>query len=393
MKKNDREIMEIFEAFDATECAHSAARLAGVDPKTVRRYARMRDTGVSVGAPGHRTEADRPVPGQDRGVGGTLARQGPRGQGPRAAAAAGVRRGRADHPPGGREAKARWRAGHRRTYRPWITEPGLWLPVRLGCGAEGARSGRAAERETLLFCAWLAWSRFRVVIPTWDRTLPTLIVVHGHHAAAPGWGADVRVDRQREDGDRRARRRGPGAAPGDRRGGPALRHAGAHVCAVRPGVQGRVGGHRPDREGRPGPDRGEPARARTTASPSWSRRCAVFCAAGQHPASIARPARPRRRCWTSNGPACTRCPRPRTPLALGETRPVNARSDGPVRVGALLHPARSGRQRRSGSAPTATNWSSSSTCRTLPVRPGVDAGRRPGWSRSPATPCPRPAGP
>jgi hypothetical protein len=27
----------------------------------------------------------------------------------------------------------------------------------------------------LLFCAWLAWSRFRVVIPTWDRTMATLI--------------------------------------------------------------------------------------------------------------------------------------------------------------------------------------------------------------------------
>jgi len=30
-------------------------------------------------------------------------------------------------------------------------------------------------RSTLLFCAWLAWSRFRVVIPVWDQTLPTLI--------------------------------------------------------------------------------------------------------------------------------------------------------------------------------------------------------------------------
>jgi hypothetical protein len=36
MKKSDREIMEILEAFDATGCAHSAGRLAGVDPKTVR---------------------------------------------------------------------------------------------------------------------------------------------------------------------------------------------------------------------------------------------------------------------------------------------------------------------------------------------------------------------
>ena len=35
MKKSDREIMEVLEAFDATESAHSAALLAVVDPKTV----------------------------------------------------------------------------------------------------------------------------------------------------------------------------------------------------------------------------------------------------------------------------------------------------------------------------------------------------------------------
>ena len=32
-----------------------------------------------------------------------------------------------------------------------------------------------AGRRTSLFCAWLAWSRFRVVIATWDRTLPTVV--------------------------------------------------------------------------------------------------------------------------------------------------------------------------------------------------------------------------
>ena len=31
-------------------------------------------------------------------------------------------------------AKARWRAGHRRTYRPWLTEPGLWLQWDWGKG-------------------------------------------------------------------------------------------------------------------------------------------------------------------------------------------------------------------------------------------------------------------
>ena len=30
-------------------------------------------------------------------------------------------------------------------------------------------------RCTQLFCAWLAWSRFRVVLPMWDKTLPSVI--------------------------------------------------------------------------------------------------------------------------------------------------------------------------------------------------------------------------
>jgi hypothetical protein len=51
MKKSDREIMEILEAFDVTGCAHSAAALAGVDPKTVRRYVDARDAGRPVDAP------------------------------------------------------------------------------------------------------------------------------------------------------------------------------------------------------------------------------------------------------------------------------------------------------------------------------------------------------
>ena len=45
MTKSDREIMEILEAFDSTGCAHSAAQLAGCDPKTVRRYVALREAG------------------------------------------------------------------------------------------------------------------------------------------------------------------------------------------------------------------------------------------------------------------------------------------------------------------------------------------------------------
>ena len=69
-------------------------------------------------------------------------------------------------------AKARWRAD-RRTYRPWITEPGLWLQWDWGHGPVGPGSD-GTPRQTLLFCAWLAWSWFRVALLA-DWTLPTLI--------------------------------------------------------------------------------------------------------------------------------------------------------------------------------------------------------------------------
>jgi hypothetical protein len=67
------------------------------------------------------------------------------------------------------EAKAAYRAGHRRRFRPWLPEPGLWFQWDYADGplVEG--------RKTWLWCAWLAWSRFRVVLPIRDKTLPTVI--------------------------------------------------------------------------------------------------------------------------------------------------------------------------------------------------------------------------
>lgn len=31
-------------------------------------------------------------------------------------------------------------------------------------------------RRTVLFCAWLAWSRFRVVLPLWDKSTPSVVM-------------------------------------------------------------------------------------------------------------------------------------------------------------------------------------------------------------------------
>lgn len=64
--------------------------------------------------------------------------------------------------------KASYRAGHVRVHRPWITEPGMWLQYDYGDGpvVEGVK--------TVLFVAWLAWSRFRIVIALRDKTMPSV---------------------------------------------------------------------------------------------------------------------------------------------------------------------------------------------------------------------------
>jgi len=174
VKKSDREIMEILEAFDATGCAHSAAALAGVDPKTVRRYAAKREAGAPLDEPVRRpriidsfrakiAEAVETSEGAVRAdvLHERLVAMGFPGD------ERTTRRAVA-------EAKAAYAEGHRRSYRPWITEPGLWLQFDWGAGPiVFGPDGR--PRPTMLFCAWLAWSRFRVVIPTWDRRMGTLL--------------------------------------------------------------------------------------------------------------------------------------------------------------------------------------------------------------------------
>ena len=67
------------------------------------------------------------------------------------------------------EAKRAYRAGRRRVHRPWVPEPGMWLQYDFG---DGPRVGSVA---TQLFCAWLAWCRFRVVLPLLDKTAASVM--------------------------------------------------------------------------------------------------------------------------------------------------------------------------------------------------------------------------
>jgi transposase len=166
--KNSREIMEILEAYDLTGSYRAAAELAGCDHHTVARYVKMRAAGQQPDRRRHRTRAiDDFLPKIEELV--------VRSQGKiradvvhRRIAAMGFTGGERTTRRTVAEAKAQFRSGRRRVYRPWVTEPGLWLQYDFGDGPT------IKGRKTTLWCAWLSWSRFRVVIPIWDKTLPTV---------------------------------------------------------------------------------------------------------------------------------------------------------------------------------------------------------------------------
>jgi transposase len=169
LTKSDREIMEILEAFDLTRCAHSAAQLAGVDEKTITRYVTIRDTGHDPLTPTRRARAiDEFTDKIEELVDASGGRIRADVMHQRLAAMGFTGTDRSTRRAVA-EAKTAWKAGHRRTYRPWIPEPGMWLQFDWGEGP------KVNGRRTQLFCAWLSWSRYRVVIPAWDQTLGTLV--------------------------------------------------------------------------------------------------------------------------------------------------------------------------------------------------------------------------
>jgi hypothetical protein len=162
--------MEILEAFDLTGSFRDAGELAGCSHHTVAAWVQRRDRGeLGDGGPVRRERITDPFLAK-------IEEWVERSHGKIRADVAfdklvalgfdgsdrSVRRAVA-------EVKANHRRGRRRVYRPWIPEPGMWAQWDWGSGTV------IAGRPTWLFCAWLAWSRFRVVIPVWDRTIPTVI--------------------------------------------------------------------------------------------------------------------------------------------------------------------------------------------------------------------------
>lgn len=163
--------MEILEAFDLTGSYRSAAELAGCSHHTVAEWVARRDSGglPVLGEPTQRPKLVDPfmakieewVERSDGRVRADVAFERLQALGYGGSDRT-VRRAVA-------RVKANHRRGRRRVYRPWIAEPGMWAQWDWGQGP------RIDGRVTNLFCAWLGWSRFRVIIATWDRTLPTLV--------------------------------------------------------------------------------------------------------------------------------------------------------------------------------------------------------------------------
>ncbi len=161
--------MEILEGFDLTGSYRDAAELAGCSPNTVARYVAARAAGMLVGgrAAPRPSVIDEFLPKLEELV--------ERSNGKIRADVAYdkiVAMGFSGSERTARRAVAQlkkaWRSGRRRVHRPWVAEPGMWAQYDFGDGP------RVAGAPTILFCLWLAWCRFRVVLPLLDKSQPSV---------------------------------------------------------------------------------------------------------------------------------------------------------------------------------------------------------------------------
>jgi hypothetical protein len=167
--KTSEEVMNILAAFDLTRSYRAAADLAGCDHHTVAHHVMMRDRGAVLGEHAGRDRVFDPYVDKiwewvDTSHGKIRADVAHR-----KLVALGYRGSERTTRRAVAATKDAWRKGNRRIYRPWISEPGMWFQFDFGDGPA------VRGRRSYLWCAWLAWSRFRVVIPVWDRSIATVV--------------------------------------------------------------------------------------------------------------------------------------------------------------------------------------------------------------------------
>jgi hypothetical protein len=167
--KSAEEIMNMLEAFDLTGSLRDAGELAGVSHHTVARHLTAREAGALSDRPAARVQLiDGFLPKVEEWIERSkgklradVAHEKLLGLG-YAGSARTTRRAVA-------AVKRDYRLGRVRVHRPWVAEPGMWLQYDFGDGPviDGVK--------TTLFVAWLAWSRFRVVLAIRDKTMPSVM--------------------------------------------------------------------------------------------------------------------------------------------------------------------------------------------------------------------------
>ena len=160
--------MNILEAYDLTGSLRDAAELAGCSHHTVGRYVAGREQGRAPGGAARRPgvideflpKLEELVERSKGKVRADVAHEKITAMGYQGSERT-TRRAVA-------RLKAAYQAGRRRVFRPWVPEPGMWAQYDFGDGP------KVAGAATVLFCWWLAWSRFRVVIPLADKSQPSV---------------------------------------------------------------------------------------------------------------------------------------------------------------------------------------------------------------------------
>lgn len=166
--KHDGEIMEILAAYDLTGSLRATAELTGCSHHTVARHVAARDAGRPIAEPAPRPRVtDSYLPKIEEWIEASKGRIRA-DKAHEKLLALGYTGSERSTRRAIAQVKAAWRLGHTRVHRPWITEPGMWLQYDFG---DGPRIGGV---KTILFVAWLAFSRFRIVVPLRDRTAPSV---------------------------------------------------------------------------------------------------------------------------------------------------------------------------------------------------------------------------
>lgn len=160
--------MKILDAYDLAGSLRDAGELAGCSPNTVKRYVERRAAAGELDRAAARPQLiDEFLPKVEEWV----ERSHGKVRADRAhekLLALGYTGSERTTRRAVAKVKQSYRDGQVRVHRPWITEPGMWLQYDYGDGpvVDGAK--------TVLFVAWLAWSRFRVVLALRDKTMPSV---------------------------------------------------------------------------------------------------------------------------------------------------------------------------------------------------------------------------